>query len=143
MPSSIYTIGYEETTPDKLVATLARKGITTVVDVRLSPISRRKGFSKTALKEALQAAGIFYVHERRLGNPREFRLAARSIEECLDLYQDYMLPRWDDALSDVKPLAETSPICLLCLEKKASECHRSIVAEELAARIPDSMVVNL
>jgi uncharacterized protein (DUF488 family) len=142
MPQNIFTVGYEKTTPEKLVELLGRRGVGVVVDVRLTPISRRKGFSKTALKDALAAAGIRYLHERRLGNPREFRVNARTIEECLDLYHDHMVMRWDEALADVMPLVEKK-VCLLCLESKASECHRSVVAEELAARLPGAAVVNL
>ncbi|SEM69999.1 DUF488 domain-containing protein [Nonomuraea pusilla] len=41
-----------------------------LVDVRLTPISRKRGFSKTALATALAAAGIACRHMRALGNPK-------------------------------------------------------------------------
>ncbi|PPJ18215.1 hypothetical protein C5E45_10195 [Nocardia nova] len=43
---------------------LAEAGVATVVDVRLTPISRKPGLSKTKLSAALAEAGIRYVHLR-------------------------------------------------------------------------------
>ena len=62
-------IGYEGLSVDQLVARLQADGIEVLVDVRMTPLSRKPGFSKRALSEALSAAGIRYVHDRRLGNP--------------------------------------------------------------------------
>ncbi len=45
-------------------------------------MSRRKGYGKTALNEALGTAGIEYVHMRALGNPKSFRDQIREILEC-------------------------------------------------------------
>ncbi|MFE2500029.1 DUF488 family protein [Streptomyces scopuliridis] len=44
-----------------------------VADVRLTPISRKPGFSKTRLPHALDEAGITYTHLRALGNPKDNR----------------------------------------------------------------------
>ncbi|MDR1430587.1 MAG: DUF488 domain-containing protein, partial [Propionibacteriaceae bacterium] len=44
-----------------------------LVDVRQTPISRKRGLSKTALGAALSEAGIDYIHLRELGNPRDNR----------------------------------------------------------------------
>ena len=59
--------------PASLVATLREAGVQRLVDVRKFPSSRRRGFSKTALAAALDAAGIEYVHARALGNPKPNR----------------------------------------------------------------------
>src|SRR3954453_21108705 len=71
------TIGYEAAELDDFVATLLAAGITRLIDVRELPISRRRGFAKRALSEALADAGIVYVHLRGLGDPKEGREAAR------------------------------------------------------------------
>ena len=44
-------------------------GVTRLVDVRLTPISRKPGLSKTALGRELAAVGMVYEHRRELGNP--------------------------------------------------------------------------
>ena len=43
------------------------------LDVRQIAGSRRRGFSKTALREALAGAGIDYRHLPELGNPKPIR----------------------------------------------------------------------
>jgi hypothetical protein len=68
-------VGYEGLSVDQLVASLKAEGIELLVDVRLTPLSRKPGLSKRALSAALTAAGIRYVHDRRLGNPKENRSA--------------------------------------------------------------------
>ena len=42
------------------------------------PNSRRPGFAKRALSEALAGAGIGYGHVRALGTPPEGRAAAKA-----------------------------------------------------------------
>ncbi len=46
--------------------------------MRALPLSRRPGFSKTALRGALEEAGIEYVHLKALGTPADGRAAARA-----------------------------------------------------------------
>ncbi|WP_258081414.1 DUF488 domain-containing protein [Nocardia nova] len=60
----LFTVGYEGRRADELVMLLAEAGVATVVDVRLTPISRKPGLSKTKLSAALAEAGIRYVHLR-------------------------------------------------------------------------------
>lgn len=74
----ISTIGYEKADLEHFVGTLQLVGVEVLVDVRDRAQSRRKGFSKTALSERLQQAGIEYIHFRVLGDPKEGREAARS-----------------------------------------------------------------
>ena len=66
----LYTIGYQGRSLEEFLAVLRREGIGCVVDVRRNALSRKPGFSKTALREALAGAGIDYLHLRRLGIER-------------------------------------------------------------------------
>ena len=66
-------VGYQQRPVDEFVSDLARMGVAVVVDVRLTPISRRPGFSKTGLARALAGAGICYEHRPELGNPKPNR----------------------------------------------------------------------
>jgi uncharacterized protein (DUF488 family) len=52
--------------------------IDVLLDIREIPISRRRGFSKTALRQTVEGAGIAYRHERRLGSPKVLRHKLRS-----------------------------------------------------------------
>ncbi|MBI5088832.1 MAG: DUF488 domain-containing protein, partial [Actinobacteria bacterium] len=78
VPGRLTTIGYEGLIVDELVDQLRADGVEVVVDVRLNPISRKPGLSKTRLAAALDAVGIGYVHERALGNPPDNRAALRA-----------------------------------------------------------------
>lgn len=53
----VVSIGYE----GKTVAQLLAQDVKVLVDVRLTPLSRKPGLSKTKLAEALRAAGIDYL----------------------------------------------------------------------------------
>ena len=69
----LYTIGYEGALLEDFLATLNEADIDIVVDVRELPMSRRKGFSKTALTKALTQCDIHYRHEKLLGSPKTIR----------------------------------------------------------------------
>ena len=74
----IYTIGYEGTDIERFVATLKIVGIKHLADVRAVAVSRKKGFSKSALSARLDAEGIQYFHFIELGDPKPGRDAARA-----------------------------------------------------------------
>lgn len=63
----LWSAGYEGRDIDSFVAALVDSHIGVVADVRLTPISRKKGFSKTRLGDALAEAGIKYTHLRGPG----------------------------------------------------------------------------
>ena len=74
---TIVSVGYQGRSVGELIDVLRQGGVEVLVDVRLNPISRKPGFSKNPLSQALAEAGIGYRHERELGNPRE-RTVTRS-----------------------------------------------------------------
>jgi len=119
---------------------LKRARVEVVVDVRALPLSRRKGFSKTALRAALESAGIAYRHVRAAGNP--FRAQKTNIERCLALYSGH-LDRTPDALDEVEELVKAKRCALLCFEAVACECHRSVIAERLRRASPRLIVTDL
>ena len=83
-----WTIGYAGRNAPEFVEVLTAAGVDLVVDVRALPLSRKKGFSKTSLRENLQAAGIEYLHLRSAGNP--FRDQKHDVERCLGLYGQHL-----------------------------------------------------
>lgn len=46
---TVWTIGYEQATVAGVVGALTKAGVEVLADVRALPLSRRPGFSKTAL----------------------------------------------------------------------------------------------
>jgi uncharacterized protein (DUF488 family) len=73
MARRIYTFGYEGLTIERFIERLKSARISLVVDVRATPLSRKRGFSKVAFAQALGAAGITYVHAKAMGCPKVVR----------------------------------------------------------------------
>lgn len=135
-----FTIGYSGRTLDGFVSTLLDAKVDRVVDVRALPLSRRKGFSKTPLSEALTSKGIEYVHLREAGNP--FRDQKNDISKCLVLYAGYIATN-PGVVAKVEAALDGHRAALLCVEAKACECHRSVIVEGLIARNPTRTVSHL
>ena len=136
---SLFTIGYEGKTQAEMLAELRAAAVALVIDVRAVAASRRPGFSKTALANGLREEGIDYLHLRALGTPAAGRQAARAgrIGEMQAIYAS-QLETPDAALSLEQALAEASrrPSVLLCYEREAPGCHRSMLARRMVERIP-------
>ncbi|QOV36652.1 DUF488 family protein [Streptomyces ferrugineus] len=133
----LWSAGYEGRDIDSFVASLLDSRIDVVADVRLTPISRKKGFSKTRLGQALAEAGIEYTHLRGLGNPKDNR--APFWDGRLDVGRARFrgVLRSDEAQSDLDRLAEQarqSRVAVLCFEKDESRCHRQVVLETVRER---------
>src|SRR4051794_6753179 len=75
-PRELFTVGYEGSDIADLLLSLRVARVGTVIDVRELPLSRKPGFSKGRLSEALENCGIRYVHLRGLGDPKPGRVAA-------------------------------------------------------------------
>lgn len=132
----IFTIGYEAATMDDFLRALTDAGVERVIDVRALPLSRRPGFSKTPLRNALAGAGIDYVHLRALGTPAEGREAARKGRHA-DLQRIYAaqldLPEAIVAAAQMRELAAEKPSALLCFEREPAGCHRSLLLKAVAS----------
>jgi uncharacterized protein (DUF488 family) len=131
------TLGYEGASQADFIATLRKAGVTVVVDVRELPLSRRKGFSKTALAKGLASADIKYRHFRDLGDPKPGREAARA-GHFADFKRIYLrhikTAAAQIALAELLEIVVGNNACLLCYERDPNHCHRTIVANELADR---------
>ena len=133
MPT-IFTIGYEQATQAAVVDALRDAGVELLADVRYLPLSRRPGFSKNSLKAAVEEAGIEYRHFRHLGTPAEGRAAARRGDhaELTRVYSGQLeLPEALAQMAELRAVADEKPIALLCYERNAAECHRSLLFDAL------------
>lgn len=129
------TIGYEKAELNNFIATLQAASVECVIDVRELPLSRKRGFSKTALREALRGAGIRYVHLKALGDPKPGRDAARAgrFDEFSAIYRKHLAtPEAQGALVQAGDSVRAARCCLLCYERDPEHCHRKVVAESLS-----------
>jgi uncharacterized protein (DUF488 family) len=122
------------------VRALSEAGVRRVVDVRALPASRRKGFSKTPLREALGQDGIEYVHVRSAGNP--FRSEPGGSEAILTRYGQYLDAR-PEILIELEQAIAGGSAALLCLERDVRSCHRGVLIDRLRRRTPELRVTHL
>lgn len=131
---ALYTIGYQGADVDRVVAALKSAGVAVVADVRAVASSRKRGFSKSALRASCEAAGLGYQHFRDLGTPAAGRKAARAGDAagmrrvfCEQLATEAA----QTALAEMEQLAASRLTCLLCFCRDPAVCHRRVIAERL------------
>ncbi len=133
---AVYTAGYERESVDGFFDRILRAGIRGIADVRANPISRKYGFARSSLSGVAQKIGIAYRHFPQLGIPSAERSALGSFasyQRLLDRYEAQMLPRQTSSLSDLCRLVMQEPTALLCVEHDVRCCHRSRLANAVAA----------
>jgi uncharacterized protein (DUF488 family) len=126
------------------VAVLREAGVTLVIDVRATPISRKPGLSRRSLAAALGEAGIGYEHLGGLGNPRDNRDAFRAGQPAARRLYARRLDREGAAdLARLRSLVGREPIALLCVERDHERCHRAAIGERLGRDDPTIVVRHL
>src|SRR5690242_7628143 len=140
----LYTIGYSGHTLDSFIAALQSEGVSLLIDVRMTPISRKKGFSKTALRQALEESGIHYEHMRSLGSPRDLRTSLYANKDYDTFFTSYRvyLERQTPSVSQAASLAISERTCLMCVEHEPHQCHRSVVADAIADAMNAKVAVH-
>jgi uncharacterized protein (DUF488 family) len=141
----VWTVGYQDRTVDDVIDALVSAGVEVLVDVRLTPLSRKPGMAKNRLAARLADAGIGYVHLPKLGNPRDNRDAFRRGESAARARYRAVLesPEGLGALEHIGELASQRRVALMCFERNASECHRAMVADALVELNPSLHVRHL
>ncbi|RWE61027.1 DUF488 family protein [Mesorhizobium sp.] len=136
MTRPIYTFGYEGLTIDRFVARLLSAGMDLVIDVRATPLSRKRGFSKVAFEKALAEAGISYVHASSMGCPKDVRDRYKRDGSWSIYTAGFMtfLRGQDSSVAEVAKLAQSKNACLVCFEADYNFCHRMFVARAIARK---------
>lgn len=134
MTHGLVSVGYEGRTIDDFVSDLQRAGVQTVADVRLNAVSRKAGFSKTRLREALAAAGIGYRHMRSLGNAKENRQPFWDgrVDEGQRVFREALqAPDAEASLVELSELARDQVVAVLCFETDVDMCHRKVIIDHV------------
>lgn len=141
----VFTVGYQGRSLDDMIAELVDAGVERLVDVRELPLSRRRGFSKTALGSALHEAGIEYTHVRALGNPKpnRERYRAGDVEGGATVYRKHLNNGSRSALVALSNSLGDDAACLMCFERDHTECHRDVIVEVLRELHPGLAVTHL
>jgi len=127
-----YTIGYADKQIGEFLDILKARGVKVLIDVRYNAVSCKPEFSKSRLKEYLEANGIRYLHVRELGVPRAVRnrlIETGDYEWFFRWYDDNVIAAQTERLNEL--LALDCPFVIMCAEPEPFRCHRARIAEWL------------
>jgi uncharacterized protein (DUF488 family) len=129
------TIGYSGYSLEDFVQVLHRNQVKCLFDIREIPISRKRGFSKSALSQALSHVGIEYRHLRVLGSPRRDRHRLRETDDYRTFFRRMTAHLAGieavDGVREVVRLAGEQTSCLMCCCPDWQRCHRKAVVEAI------------
>ena len=135
--ASILSIGYEGRSQSDFIGLLKAHKVNALVDVRMTPLSRKAGLSKTAISVALGSVGIGYHHLRTLGNPKDNRELFRSgSPEGRQNFVKFMLEHGKAELQFLIGLIAKQSVAVMCFEREHECCHRSCIIEEVVRQTP-------
>jgi uncharacterized protein (DUF488 family) len=135
----IFSVGHGARSLDDFFATLASGGVTSVVDVRSFPGSRRHPqFGREALAASLPARGIAYGWEPRLGGRRKRGpVPSPNPSWQVDAFRNYAdhmdTEEFAAGLAALLEAAARAPTAYLCAETHWSQCHRRLLSDKLWA----------
>ncbi len=133
---AVYTAGYEGLLIDGFLNGLLRHGITRLIDVRHNPVARRYGFHKSTLIRLCGKLGIDYAHAPELGIRSEERQDLDAPGARARLFARYAASTLRSEHVEIQRVADLvaeRPSVLVCMEARACDCHRSHLAEPVAA----------
>lgn len=143
MSATLFTIGYQGSSLERLVETLSAADVSLLVDTRATPTSRRPEFRPRSLEAALAEAGIGYVSATALGAPKGLRaIAADDWAGFTDGYRE-RLALVREELERLLPVVRAERVCLLCFEADPDACHRSLLAHEIQGLLDEAAVRHL
>jgi uncharacterized protein (DUF488 family) len=129
----LITIGYEGREIEQFIDCLKQQRISRLIDIREVPISRKRGFSKSALKERLEDENIGYIHLRALGSPSFLRKKLKFDQNYQDFFKAYSKYLTENfaVVDKLYQYISDGINCLMCYELSEQHCHRSIVAQAI------------
>lgn len=138
-PRTVLTIGHSTRELADFIHLLQAHGVTKIADVRSVPRSRHNPqFNLDTLPDALQTAGIGYVHLPGLGGLRHAHADSPNLawrNASFRGYADYMqTDAFAENLEQLIGLAKQGHIALMCAEAVPWRCHRSLIADALTVR---------
>jgi uncharacterized protein (DUF488 family) len=134
--SHLYTFGYEGLDIKAFVFRVLDVGIDIIIDVRELPLSRKKGFSKAAFRQALAVSGVAYAHMPALGCPKNIRDKYKADGDWAAYSRAFLayLATQDANVRELVKVSKATTACLVCFETDYKMCHRTYVARAVRRR---------
>jgi uncharacterized protein (DUF488 family) len=137
----IYTIGHSTRSLEEFLSLVCQHRIEVLADVRSYPSSRKfPHFNQAALETALAQVGIEYRWYQALGGRRHGTPLADSPNRGLRTpgfrnYADHMRSaELQTAAVDLRALARSRRLALMCAERLYWRCHRRLLSDYLSAQ---------
>jgi uncharacterized protein (DUF488 family) len=150
------TVGHSNRSLSQLIDLLKTSDVSYVVDIRSTPHSTRfPHFNRLQLEQSLRGTGIDYLYLGDLlggqPGPDQDEHGVKWTQGRLDPHLLSSLrrsQRWEQGIEVLASLVreranDGQTGCLLCSEADPGKCHRSLVALELEAKLPDLRVSHL
>ena len=145
--TTVYTIGTKRKPLSAFIGQLRDANIDAVIDVRLRNTSHLAGYTKRDdLAFLLQEGfGIAYEHHPELSPTPEILDAYRDDQDWAAYESRFHPLLLERAMAEIgrDVSSRYRAPCLLCAEPTAERCHRRLVAEHWAQKIPDLTIVHL
>jgi len=138
--NTIYTIGHSDRTVEEFLRVLQAYSIQILIDVRAYPYSARfPQFTQEALRQSVKEVGIDYHWAgKQLGGMRAAQQPGSHpglSNDSMRGYAEYMqTPLFEKSIVQVISLAWKGPTAIMCAEKNASQCHRSLISDYLTLK---------
>lgn len=137
--NTIYTIGHSTHSLVDFLAMLHFFDIKILADIRSMPGSRKfPQFDQDNLKEAMEEAGIQYIHFSSLGGRRKAKNDTKNTRwnnPSFRGYADYMeTEEFSNAIEELEDIASKKNTAIMCSEAVWWRCHRSMVADYLKVK---------
>jgi uncharacterized protein (DUF488 family) len=127
--AKFFTIGYGGRLPNEFTRLLVARGVRSVVDVRIHPDRASMGAYVKArtpdkgIEKVLAEVGISYRSFLALGN------IFKELDDWRPPYRALFVRAGDLLVGGLDEMP--APFCLMCAEKRVSDCHRLVIAEFL------------
>jgi uncharacterized protein (DUF488 family) len=132
--SDLLTIGHSNLPAEQFLSLLKEHSVTTVIDVRSVPFSRRfPWFSSRTLSERLHSKGIAYMSmgETLGGRPDD---PALYRDDIADYQAMAATAEFQAGIDRVVAAAKRQRVCLMCAEREPLDCHRCLLVARALAR---------
>lgn len=135
----VWTVGHSTRSAEEFKDVLLAHRIATLVDVRSFPGSRRyPHFNKPELTKSLEAIGITYSHNPKLGGRRRPSPNSKNTawkNASFRAYADHMeSEEFKQGIEELLELTSKHRTAIMCAEAVWWRCHRSLIADFLKSK---------
>jgi len=143
----VYTIGFTKKTAEEFFGELKKAKVRRLIDVRLHNTSQLAGFSKRddLAYFVREICGAEYIHEPLFSPTEEmlkdYQKGRTPWDKYEPMFRNLLKKRAAKGELDLGIIKDRT--VLLCAEPDPDHCHRRLVAEFIAEKLPKVRVVHL